>query len=165
MKLKTIYAAAILLFLIVASMGGQVQGQSSPREKLLMDFGWRFALGHAYDTKMDFDNGSGYFSYFAKTGYGDGAAAKDFDDRGWRILNVPHDWCVELPFDSLGGYSHGYKAIGRNFPENSIGWYRKKFFHPGIRPGQAYLCGIRRSIPQFNRLGQWFLSWHRTQRL
>ena len=66
MKLKTIYAAAILLFLIVASMGGQVQGQSSPREKLLMDFGWRFALGHAYDTKMDFDNGSGYFCTLQK---------------------------------------------------------------------------------------------------
>ena len=83
-----------------------------------------------YDTKRDFDNGSGYFSYFAKAGYGDGAASTNFDDRGWRVLDVPHDWCVELPFDSLGGYSHGYKAIGRNFPQNSVGWYRKKFSIP-----------------------------------
>ena len=102
----------------------------SPREQLLMDFGWRFALGHSYNTEQDFDNGSGYFSYFAKAGYGDGAADKDFDDRAWRTLDLPHDWCVELPFDSLGGHSHGYKAIGRNFPENSVGWYRKKFFIP-----------------------------------
>ena len=36
------------------------------REKLLMDFGWRFALGHAYDTKKDFDNGTGYFSYMQR---------------------------------------------------------------------------------------------------
>ena len=130
MKSTIRYTIALLSFLIICSMNGQPLEQSSPREKLLMDFGWRFALGHAYDTKKDFDNGSGYFSYFAKTGYGDGAAAKDFDDRGWRILNVPHDWCVELPFDSLGGYSHGYKAMGRNFPQNSIGWYRKKFSIP-----------------------------------
>ena len=79
--------------------------QESLREHLLMDFGWRFALGHSYDTKKDFDNGSGYFSYFAKAGYGDGAASENFDDRAWRILDLPHDWCVELPFDSTGGHS------------------------------------------------------------
>ncbi len=130
MKLKIACVMAAALFIFSNPAVGQAQAQSSPREKLLMDFGWRFALGHAYDTNKDFDNGSGYFSYFAKTGYGDGAAAKDFDDRGWRILDVPHDWCVELPFDSLGGYSHGYKALGRNFPQNSVGWYRKKFSVP-----------------------------------
>src|ERR1700690_113653 len=107
MKSNIRYAAVLLSFLIFYLMNGQTQEQSSPREKLLMDFGWRFALGHAYDTKKDFDNGSGYFSYFAKTGYGDGAASKDFDDRCWRVLDVPHDWCVELPFDSLGSYSPG----------------------------------------------------------
>ena len=130
MKSKKTYLLTVLWFLMIAFMNGQSQEQSSPREKLLMDFGWRFALGHAYDTKKDFDNGSGYFSYFAKTGYGDGAAAENFDDRGWRILDVPHDWCVELPFDSLGSFSHGYKALGRNFPQNSVGWYRKKFTIP-----------------------------------
>jgi beta-galactosidase len=108
----------------------KVEESVSPRKHLLMDFGWRFALGHSYDTKQDFDNGSGYFSYFAKAGYGDGAASENFDDRAWRILNLPHDWCVELPFDSNGGHSHGYKAIGRDFPQNSVGWYRKKFFIP-----------------------------------
>lgn len=100
------------------------------RERLLLDQNWRFALGHAWDTRKDFDNGSGYFSYLTKTGYGDGAAAKSFDDRGWRLLDLPHDWCVELPFDARGGASHGYKAIGRAFPENSVGWYRKSFFIP-----------------------------------
>jgi len=100
------------------------------RERLSLDQGWRFALGHAWDTRKDFDHGNGYFSYLTKTGYGDGAAAKNFDDRGWRLLDLPHDWCVELPFDARGGHSHGYKAIGRNFPENSVGWYRKSFFIP-----------------------------------
>jgi beta-galactosidase len=115
---------------MVYSLEGQTRQQPPTRETLLMDYGWRFALGHATDTRKDFDHGSGYFSYAAKAGYGDGAAAKDFDDRGWRRLDLPHDWCVELPFDKRGSYSHGYKAIGRAFPDHSIGWYRKHIFIP-----------------------------------
>jgi beta-galactosidase len=137
MKPNAVYAMFALLCTIMASStSGQIPQQSSPRERLLMDFGWRFALGHSYDTRRDFNNASGYFSYFAKTGYGDGAASADFDDRGWRQLDVPHDWCAELPFDQRGGFSHGYKAIGRNFPENSVGWYRKSFMIPASDLGK-----------------------------
>ena len=100
------------------------------RERLLMDSNWLFALGHAYDTDKDFKHGTSYFSYWTKTGYGDGPAAGNFDDRAWRIINLPHDWAVEMPFDSKGSHSHGYKAVGRNFPESSVGWYRKKFSIP-----------------------------------
>ncbi|MEP6928001.1 MAG: beta-galactosidase GalA [Ginsengibacter sp.] len=109
---------------------------TSLREHLLMDYGWRFAYGHAYDTKKDFDNGSGYFSYFAKASYGDGAAATNFDDRAWRKLDLPHDWAVEQPFDSTASFSHGFKAIGRNFPDASIGWYRKTFTIPASDSGK-----------------------------
>jgi beta-galactosidase len=119
-----------ITFTILLSTFSFSQEKTETREHLLMDFGWRFALGHSFDASKDFDHGTGYFSYFAKTGFGDGAAAENFDDRAWRTLDLPHDWCVELPFDSTGGHSHGYKAIGRNFPENSMGWYRKKFFIP-----------------------------------
>ena len=127
-----------LAFIPVKNIFSQDNSSSNknPREHLLMDFGWRFALGNATDAKKDFDNGTGYFSYFAKAGYGDGAAAENFDDRGWRKLDLPHDWCVELPFDSLTGYSHGFKAIGRDHPENSIGWYRKTFFIPASDLGK-----------------------------
>ena len=102
----------------------------SPRERLLMDFGWRFAFGHAFDPKKDFNHATGYFSYVAKSGYGDGPASKNFDDRAWRILDLPHDWAVELPFDPNASYSHGFKTVGRNFPETSIGWYRRTFSIP-----------------------------------
>ncbi|MBN1457666.1 MAG: beta galactosidase jelly roll domain-containing protein, partial [Sedimentisphaerales bacterium] len=104
--------------------------QAMGREKLLMDFGWKFAFGHPYDTQKDFDNGTSYFSYFAKTGYGDGAAKLDFDDSSWRKLDLPHDWAVEVPFDGNGSHSHGYKAVGRKFPDTSVGWYRKSFVVP-----------------------------------
>jgi beta-galactosidase len=100
------------------------------RETINFNFDWKFALGHASDVSKDFNFNSSYFSYLAKTGFGDGAAAEKFDDRAWRQVQLPHDWCVTLPFDAKGSNSHGSKAIGRNFPENSIGWYRKQFFIP-----------------------------------
>jgi beta-galactosidase len=139
MKQKTcVKLAAFINIVILIGSGSLLAAEnkfSSPvktsvRERLLMDFGWRFALGHATDAKKDFNHATGYFSYFAKAGYGDGPASKDFDDRPWRTLNLPHDWAVELPFDSLASYSHGYKAIGRNYPATSIGWYRKTFTIP-----------------------------------
>lgn len=125
----------ISLFLLVLSsqvVAKSEQSVTAPtgRERLLMDFGWRFAFGHPYDTDKDFNHATGYFSYFAKAGYGDGPASANFDDRAWRILNLPHDWAVEAPFASNGGYSHGYKAVGRKFPETSVGWYRKSFSIP-----------------------------------
>ena len=102
-----------------------------------MDAGWRFAFGNATDPGKDFDpvpfNNN---NYFAKAGNAVGAAAMDFDDRTWRTLNLPHDWAVELPFDSRGAGSHGYKAIGRNFPQNSVGWYRKPFTIPNSDLGK-----------------------------
>lgn len=112
--------------LFIAYTGGQVIAQG--REVVSMDFDWLFALGHATDPAKDFKHRTAYFSYFAKTGYGDGPAAANFDDRSWQKIDVPHDWCVTLPFTPLGGHSHGYRAIGINFPENSVGWYRKHFF-------------------------------------
>src|SRR5688572_22953071 len=100
------------------------------RERLSLDQGWRFAFGHATDVNRDFNHAAGGFSYFAKAGFGAGASDPKFDDRGWRTLNLPHDWAVELPFSERGSGSHGSKAIGRNFPENSVGWYRKAFYLP-----------------------------------
>ena len=106
----------------------------SSRERVKFDFGWRFAFGHAADRSKDFDPGSNQFSYLAKTGFAIGAAAPDFDDRAWRELDLPHDWAVEAPFDKRASNSHGSKAIGRNFPERSVGWYRKTLFCPSFRP-------------------------------
>jgi beta-galactosidase len=113
-------------------------GTNPPREKLLMDFGWRFAFGHATDPAKDFDPApaSEMFNYLTKSGNARGAAKTDFDDNGWRKLDLPHDWAVEAPFDERGSGSHGYKAIGKNFPERSVGWYRKSFAIPASDLGR-----------------------------
>jgi len=111
---------------------------SSPRERMSMDSGWRFAFDNAASPRSDFDPdpASQTFSYLAKAGSAAGAAAPNFDDSHWRQLDVPHDWAVEAPFSERGSASHGYKAIGKNFPERSVGWYRKKFFIPASDLGR-----------------------------
>jgi beta-galactosidase len=108
------------------------------RERLLMDEGWKFALGHANGGARDFDAipAGTAFNYFTKAARAEGAAAPEFDDSGWHLVNLPHDWAVALPFDARGSHSHGYKALGKNFPENSIGWYRRKFDIPASNLGK-----------------------------
>jgi beta-galactosidase len=108
----------------------------APRERSNFDEGWRFAFGHPFDPEKDFNHGTNYFSYFTKAGYGDGPADPKFDASSWRELELPHDWAVEAPFDGKGSHSHGYKAVGRNFPERSVGWYRKTFEIPASELGR-----------------------------
>jgi beta-galactosidase len=116
----------ILLFIYTLCFGQE----NSPREKILIDDAWHFAFGHPSDVAKDYNHATGYFSYLAKTGYGDGPAAPDFDDRAWRQLNLPHDWAVEQPFSEEASFSHGFKASGKGYPEKSIGWYRKTITIP-----------------------------------
>jgi len=101
----------------------------APRERLLFDFGWKFFQGHASDPRRDLGFGMGQGD-FAKSGDFAFATAK-FDDSKWRSLDLPHDWAVELPFvwDEEQN-SHGYKPLGRRYPETSIGWYRRTFDIP-----------------------------------
>ena len=125
----------LALILLICFLPGFSQkeagvGENAGREHLLMDLNWRFALGHASDFARDFSNGTSYFTYFAKTGYGDGAAYPQFEDRTWREVDLPHDWAVELPFSASASPSHGYRTIGWKYPETSVGWYRKKFDIP-----------------------------------
>ena len=104
------------------------------RERLLLDFGWRFQLGDADDAKRDFDFGAA--SSFSKSGRLFAASRASFDDSKWREVDLPHDWAVELPFDDgsqlppderRDHISHGCKPLGRAYPATSIGWYRRVF--------------------------------------
>jgi beta-galactosidase len=117
-------------------LSSQIVAQTLQREKLLMDRNWRFSFGHPSDHDKDFNYGTSSFSFYAKGGFADGPASPMFDDRAWRKLDIPHDWAVEVPFDSKASLSHGFKAIGRNFPERNIGWYRKTFFIPKSDDGR-----------------------------
>jgi beta-galactosidase len=147
MKLKSL----ILIFILPGLFCLKVwSATSTSREHLLMDFGWKFNFGQFGNFENDFKSGTGYFTYFAKTGYGDGPSASNFDDRAWRSLDLPHDWAVELPFSGEASHSHGYKTVGWKYPENSVGWYRKTFDIPNSDLGRKVSV-------------QWFLSGARTK--
>ena len=107
----------------------------APRQQLLFDFGWKFTLGNGADPAKDLGFGFGQGD-FAKTGEFEFAKAK-FDDSKWRSLNLPHDWAVELPFvrDNEQA-SHGFKPLGRRYPETSVGWYRRAFDIPASDNGR-----------------------------
>ncbi len=93
------------------------RAQQVPRERLLMDSGWKFHLGNEWGT------GEGPINLGVSTG----PARPDFNDSSWPTVNLPHDWVVALPFDQNAPADHGYKPIGPKYPQNSVGWYRRTF--------------------------------------
>jgi beta-galactosidase len=58
----------------------------------------------------------------------------EFDDAGWRVLDVPHDWSVEGQFaeENQVGASGGYLPLG-------IGCYRKHFVLPEGAKGKRII--------------------------
>jgi beta-galactosidase len=105
--------AAILLVLCVAAPAAD----SSPRERLLLDFRWKFHLGDDW----------GLGEHLDKAGVNPGPAGRTFPDSNWRTVNLPHDWATELPFDSNADTSHGFKPVGPGYHSNSVAWYRRTF--------------------------------------
>ena len=110
------------------------------RKKINFDEGWKFAFGNANDPAKDFNYSIA--TIFAKTGAAQKTAIDPkFNDSNWRKLTLPHDWAVELPFSNSTSFdvqSHGYKPLGGDYPETSIGWYRKKFTISRSDSGQRF---------------------------
>jgi beta-galactosidase len=65
-----------------------------------------------------------------------GAQAPSFIDGGWRVLNLPHDWSIELPFDSA---TPPNSDGGEGYLDGGIGWYRKSFTLPAAASGERVL--------------------------
>ena len=132
---SAIARAAARLAADVQAAAPATTSAAGPREQLLFDFGWKFKFGNGIDPAKDlgFGNGQGDFDKtgdfkFAKAG---------FDDSKWRTLSLPHDWAVELPFVwDPEQQSHGFKPLGRRYPETSVGWYRREFDVPASDAGR-----------------------------
>jgi beta-galactosidase len=107
------------------------------RERLLLDFDWRFHFGHGSDPAKDFGFSNGRSREFQKTGNFLPVAALAFDDSEWKRLDLPHDWVIGLPFKNDPALSSkGFYPIGRSYPENSVGWYRRIFEIPQADKGK-----------------------------
>jgi len=61
----------------------------------------------------------------------------NFDDSRWRLLNLPHDWAIEGPFNS----GHVGGGMGR-LPSPGIGWYRKKLAIPASDAGKEIFLDV-----------------------
>jgi beta-galactosidase len=109
MAYRLLTAAFALLVLLPVSASAQSQGGV-----VLFDDDWRFRRGGAQ-----------------------GAEGADFDDSGWRRLDLPHDWSIEdlpgkgTPFDpaAVSQVQGGYTVGG-------TGWYRKTFDVPESQRGK-----------------------------
>lgn len=60
-----------------------------------------------------------------------------FDDRGWRAVDLPHDWAIAGPFLTEG--PHG--GMGR-LPSWGIGWYRRQLDIPAGDRGRSIFLDI-----------------------
>ncbi len=72
------------------------------RTRTCIDYEWRFALG-------DFPE----------------AIEKRFDDSAWRVLDLPHDWSIEVT-----PHPDNPARAGGGFFPGGIGWYRKQLEIP-----------------------------------
>jgi beta-galactosidase len=143
--------------LVVASLAvslvsrGAPPAGDSPSQKYSLDFGWRFHLGN--------DWGAGYG--LAKAGTGYGPASVSYSDASWRLLDLPHDWAIELPFDQKADESHGFRAIGEAFPRNSVAWYRRMLDLPASDAGKRIWLqfdGVYRDTTVI--VNGWFVGHH-----
>ncbi len=105
----------------VICAAGSALAADSPRTRLLMDDNWQFKIGKPTDSQGKFD----------KAGFGP-AVFKG------TTVNLPHDWAVELPFANSSLRNNGYKAIGVDFRDNSIGWYAREFSIPAEAAGRRF---------------------------
>ena len=119
-----------LLFVAMAQAEGE-------RQSVLFNFDWKFKLGET-----------------------PGAEKNDFDDSGWRSLDLPHDFQIEMPWNEKANRSRGFKDM-------ATGWYRKTFsadaawkgrrvvldFEGIMLHGDAYLNGQKIGGTNYGYLG------------
>jgi beta-galactosidase len=101
----------LLLIILLSTFSVYCQDLYTPdgsRQQINFDRSWKFILGD-FPAAINFE----------------------FDDSGWRNLDLPHDWSIEGKIDQKNptGIGGGYVPAG-------IGWYRKKFTPPSTWKGK-----------------------------
>jgi beta-galactosidase len=97
-----------IVMAVAGSLAAIASAESSPRQRLTLDFGWKFALGDPA-----------------------AAEAPSYADSSWQAVDLPHDWSIHLAFDPAtpSGRAGGFLPTG-------IGWYRKTFRIPQADAGR-----------------------------
>ena len=106
-------AATLPAVLALLAQPDRTNVPAAPRERISIDHDWRF-------TKED----------------AAGSAERDFDDRNWRLLDLPHDWGVEGAFTASGSGARG------RLPFYGAGWYRKALDLPASDKGRSVFLDV-----------------------
>jgi beta-galactosidase len=135
----------------------QLQASGQGRERLSFNSGWRFikgdpdgmtnVLGYYARNQPKTDNGVKQALLASASEAGLTAGQEDlgkdvsytqpgFDDKGWRLLDLPHDWGIEGPFDQKLPGNTG------KLPCDGTGWYRKTFSMPASDAGRRVCLDI-----------------------
>jgi len=122
----------IVAIVLLSTTNIHLRGQDDFQgERISFDEDWKFILGNCQSDQNEMHLYGKGFTPYSKSGRMVGVNALDFDDSSWRQIKLPHDWAIALEFiNEPSTNSHGYKPVGWKFPENSLGWYRKKFELP-----------------------------------
>ena len=96
------------LVVLVVAVDARPADAADARRVTSLDAEWRFTRGAAI-----------------------GAEERAFDDAAWRVVNVPHDWSIEGPYDEKAptGSGGGYLPSG-------VSWYRKTLSFPESERGR-----------------------------
>ncbi|MGW5739908.1 glycoside hydrolase family 2 TIM barrel-domain containing protein [Amycolatopsis sp. NPDC003861] len=112
-------AGAAVAVTAVAPVARAADALAQPGAVQESDFtaGWRFALANPDGV----DDPGGRFADAPEPG---------FDDSAWPVVDLPHDWSIELPPTDRGTSS------GSGFFRGGLGWYRKTFTLPPSQAGK-----------------------------
>ena len=65
---------------------------------------------------------------------------RNFDDKNWENIDLPHDWAIKDPFQK-GWDSEVGGGMGR-LPVNGVAWYRKKLDIPASDKGKSVILEV-----------------------
>lgn len=105
---------SVILAFLLGCLSGCKAPESAPRVVEKFNAQWHFRLGD-----------SNAFS------------EADFDDSGWRVLNLPHDWSIEGTFSPENPAGVGGGAL-----PGGVGWYRKSFTVSPADSGMIFRVGF-----------------------
>jgi beta-galactosidase len=149
MNATRLFPLALMFLMPVSSFAAAAD---SPRERVSLNANWRFLKGDAPEggTNLSYTAIRAWilptgnaFSTNAPAPWPDGEpggvisfAQPGFNDSQWRLLNLPHDWGIEGPFDkALPG------GTGR-LPWWGVAWYRKHLDIPATDAGRKIYLDV-----------------------
>ena len=145
------FLLALYLFIMAPPAWGQ---NPAVRQRLSMNSGWRFEKGDppgsegllSYGrikewvtaTGNEFVTDSSARRVRPQGNLGDRVSytGRNFDDSGWRQLDLPHDWGIEGPF------KQEYPGETGKLPWWGVGWYRKHLTVSANERGRQFYLDI-----------------------